>query len=250
MRFYVDELNLKKFGIDPEKLPRHIAIIMDGNGRWANERGKPRIFGHRAGLESVRKVVRTCSEIGIGYLTLYTFSVENWMRPKEEVDALMQMLVELLRDEVKDLNERNVKILFIGRTQDLPAYVQKELKKAIQTTCQNTGLRLVVALSYGGRSEMVDAARRFAKEVLKGSFKPDQLTEESFRDFLYDPTIPDPDLLVRTSGEMRISNFLLWQSAYTEVWITDVYWPDFRKGELFQSILDYQKRERRFGKVE
>ena len=246
----MDNLDLEKLGIDRGKLPGHIAVIMDGNGRWAKDRGKPRIFGHRAGLESVREVVRTCSDVGIGYLTLYTFSVENWKRPKEEVDALMQMLVELLRDEVKEMNERNVKILVIGRIQDLPSYVQKELQNAIQTTCKNTGLKLVVALSYGGRSEMVDAAKQITEEVLKGTFKTDQLTEETFRDYLYDPTIPDPDLLIRTSGEVRISNFLLWQLAYAEIWITDVYWPDFRKDELFQAILDYQKRERRFGGVE
>jgi len=246
----MENIDLNSFGINAENLPRHIAIIMDGNGRWAKQRKKPRIYCHRAGMESVREVVRTCAEIGIGYLTLYTFSVENWKRPKEEVDALMGMLVELLRDEVKELNEENVRIMVIGRPQDLPPYVQEELEKAIQTTKKNTGLKLVVALSYGGRRELVDSAQKITREVLEGKLKAYDLTEETFRNFLYDPSIPDPDLLIRTSGEMRISNFLLWQLAYTEIWITDIFWPDFRKKDLFQAISDYQKRERRFGGVE
>jgi undecaprenyl diphosphate synthase len=242
--------DLRKLGIDPNKLPHHIAIIMDGNGRWAKERRKPRIYGHRAGMDSVRDVVRACADIGIGYLTLYTFSVENWKRPTEEVNALMMMLVELLRDEVEELNENNVKILVIGRPEDLPSNVQEELQKAIQITCKNTGLKLVVALSYGGRTELVDAARKISREISNGKILEDQLTEEIFRNYLYNPGIPDPDLLIRTSGEMRISNFLLWQLAYTEIWITDVFWPGFRRENLYQALLDYQKRDRRFGGVE
>lgn len=236
--------------IDRERLPHHIAIIMDGNGRWAKERKKPRIYGHRAGMDSVRDIVRACAEIGIEYLTLYTFSVENWKRPKEEVDALMQMLVELLRNEVPELLEKNVKILVIGRPQDLPTFVQKELNNSIDLTSQNTGLKLVVALSYGGRRELVDAAHRISQDVMTGKLKETELSEEIFREYLYDPKIPDPDLLIRTSGELRISNFLLWQLAYTEIWITEILWPDFRRKDLFQAIQDYQKRERRFGGVE
>ncbi len=222
---------------------------MDGNGRWAKRRGLPRIFGHRAGIESVRDVVRTCSELGVEYLTLYTFSSENWRRPPDEVNALMSMLKRMLNREVDDLNRRNVSIRAIGRLSELPEDVRKELFKAIEKTRSNTGLKLYLALSYGGRAEIVDAFKKAFDRIKKGEMKIEDLTEDNFRDFLYDPELPDPDLLIRTSGEMRISNFLLWQIAYSEIYITDTLWPDFRKDELLKAIEDYSRRERRFGGV-
>lgn len=233
----------------PENIPRHIAIIMDGNGRWAKKRGLPRIFGHRTGIESVREIVRTCSELGVEYLTLYTFSRENWKRPKEEVDALMKMLKRLLRREVDDLNRRNVKIKAIGRLEDLPDEVLEELKRAIDITKNNTGLKLYLALSYGGRAEIVDATRKIAEKIKRGEIEPEDIDEETFKNALYDPELPDPDLLIRTSGEMRISNFLLWHIAYTELYITPTLWPDFRRSELLKAIEDYKRRERRFGGI-
>ncbi len=231
------------------KIPRHIAIIMDGNGRWAKRRGLPRIFGHRAGIESVRDVVRTCSELGVEYLTLYTFSSENWKRPSDEVNALMSMLKRMLNREVDDLNRRNVSIRAIGRLSRLPEDVRSELEKAIQKTKSNTGLKLYLALSYGGRAEIVDAFKKAYDKIQRGELHIDDLNEDNFREFLYDPELPDPDLLIRTSGEMRISNFLLWQIAYSEIYITETLWPDFRKDELLKAIEDYSRRERRFGGV-
>jgi undecaprenyl diphosphate synthase len=239
-----------ELGLDPEKLPQHVAIIMDGNGRWAREKGKPRIFGHRAGIESVRDVVRACSQIGIGYLTLYTFSRENWRRPRSEVTALMRMLRDLLRKEIEELDENDVRVRGIGRIDDLPDSVRSELRKARERTEANKGLVLILALSYGGRDEIADAAARAATEVAEGNILPADITEEAFSGFLYAPDIPDPDLLIRTSGELRVSNFLLWQIAYSEIWVTDVLWPDFSRKELFDALASYQKRERRFGGVE
>jgi len=229
------------------KIPRHIAIIMDGNGRWAQKRGLPRILGHRTGIESVREIVRTCSELGVEYLTLYTFSRENWKRPTDEVKALMGMLRKLLRQEVEELHRRNVRIKAIGRLFDLPDEVIKELKRAIEITKNNNGLNLYLALSYGGRAEIVDAAKNVAYKVKRGELNPENIDEAVVRNSLYDPELPDPDLLIRTSGEMRISNFLLWQIAYTEIYVTPTLWPDFRKEELLAAIEDYGKRERRFG---
>ena len=231
------------------KIPRHIAIIMDGNGRWAKRRGLPRIFGHRAGIESVRDVVRTCSDLGVEYLTLYTFSSENWRRPNDEVQALMSMLKRMLNREVDDLNRRNVRIKAIGRLHRLPKDVQEELKKAIEKTKNNTGLKLYLALSYGGRAEIIDAFKKAYEKIKNGEMNIDELNEENFNEFLYDPELPDPDLLIRTSGEMRISNFLLWQIAYTEIYITPTLWPDFRKDDLLEAIEDFSQRERRFGGV-
>ncbi len=231
------------------KIPRHVAIIMDGNGRWAKQRGLPRIFGHRAGIESVRDVVRTCSEIGVEYLTLYTFSSENWRRPPDEVKYLMSMLKRMLRREVEDLNRRNVRIRAIGRINQLPEDVRKELDRAIEKTKSNTGLKLYLALSYGGRAEIIDAFKKAYSLIRDGKITIEELDEESFSQFLYDPELPDPDLLIRTSGEMRISNFLLWQIAYTEIYITPTLWPDFRKDELLKAIEDFSHRERRFGGV-
>ncbi len=231
------------------KIPRHVAIIMDGNGRWAKQRGLPRIFGHRAGIESVRDIVRTCSDIGVEFLTLYTFSSENWRRPPDEVKSLMSMLKRMLRREVDDLNRRNVRIRAIGRIEKLPEDVRKELYRAIEKTKGNSGLKLYLALSYGGRAEIIDAFKKAYRLIEQGKMSIDDLNEESFQNFLYDPELPDPDLLIRTSGEMRISNFLLWQIAYTEIYITPTLWPDFRKDEFLKAIEDFGRRERRFGGV-
>jgi undecaprenyl diphosphate synthase len=230
-------------------IPRHVAIIMDGNGRWAKRRGLPRILGHRAGVESVREVIRVASEIGIKYLTLYTFSRENWKRPKEEVEALMELLRNLLRKEVNELNRRGVRLRVIGRIEDLPKSVQDEIERATKLTEKNEGLTVTLALSYGGRCEIVDAVKTIVKKVVRGELTLDELDEPLFRSFLYDPELPDPDLLIRTSGEMRISNFMLWQIAYTELYITPTYWPDFRREEFLRAIEDYSRRERRFGGV-
>lgn len=229
------------------EIPRHIAIIMDGNGRWAKKRGLPRKYGHRVGVESVREIVRACSSLGVEYLTLYTFSKENWTRPPEEVTTLMSMLRFLLRREVDDLNRRNVAIRAIGRIEDLPEDVKKELKRAVELTKNNTGLKLYLALSYGGRAEILDAAKSLAIDYANGKVDLDKLTEEDFWDYLYDPSLPEPDLLIRTSGEQRISNFLLWQIAYTELYITPTLWPDFRRKHLVEAIKEYNRRERRFG---
>jgi undecaprenyl diphosphate synthase len=239
-----------ELGLDPRRLPKHVAIIMDGNGRWAREKGKPRIFGHRAGIKSVRDVVRACSELGIGYLTLYTFSRENWRRPGREVRALMTMLKDLLRKEIEELDANDVRVKSIGRIDDLPESVRTELFKACDRTRDNEGLVLVLALSYGGRDEIVDAASRAAREAVGGRLLPEEMNEAVFSRFLYAPDIPDPDLLIRTSGELRVSNFLLWQIAYSEIWVTDVLWPDFSRKNLFEALRSYQRRERRFGGLE
>jgi len=231
------------------KIPRHIAIIMDGNGRWARKRGLPRIVGHKTGVESVREVIKVASELGVEYLTLYTFSKENWKRPKEEVMGLMNLLKRLLRMEVEELNRNNVRIKAIGRLQDLPDEVLKELERARRLTENNDGLKLYLAISYGGRAEIVDAFKKALKKWEEGELTPDSIDEESFREFLYDPELPDPDLLIRTSGEMRVSNFMLWQIAYSEIYVTPTLWPDFRREELLKAIEDYSKRERRFGGI-
>ncbi|MEO0088994.1 MAG: isoprenyl transferase [candidate division WOR-3 bacterium] len=229
----------------PEKIPTHIAIIMDGNGRWAKKRNLPRYFGHRAGVDSVREVVRNCAKLGIKYLTLFVFSTENWERPKREVNALMGLLKKLLKSEAKELNENNVRVKAIGQIEKLPKDVKKNLEELIELTRNNTGLTLVLSLSYGGRQEILDAI----KKILKKNLEPEKLNEEEFRKFLYDPEIPDPDLLIRTGGEYRISNFLLFQSAYTEFYFTKTLWPDFREKDLLLAIEDYQKRKRKFGRV-
>ncbi len=225
------------------KIPNHIAIIMDGNGRWAKKRGLPRYFGHRKGVEAVRTTVRACAEFGVKYLTLYVFSSENWQRPASEVNKLMQLLQELLIKEEPELNKNNVKVKAIGQIERLPAKVRENLNYLIDKTQNNTGLVLVLALSYGSRSEIVDAIKKIPIKEIKN------LTSEDFRQYLYDPEIPDPDLLIRTGGEIRLSNFLLWQSAYTELYFTDVLWPDFNKKELWKAIEDFSKRKRRFGRV-
>jgi undecaprenyl diphosphate synthase len=228
-------------------LPRHIAIIMDGNGRWAKKRRLPRLAGHRAGTEPVRKCVRTCARLGVAYLTLYTFSVENWKRPRAEVAGLMAFLEEVLRREMLELNENNVRLRAIGRLDALPAATRRTLERTMATLAGNSGLALTLALSYGGRAEIVEAARRLAERVQAGELAPADIDEGALRSCLYDPALPDPDLLIRTSGELRVSNFLLWQIAYTEIWVTDVLWPDFHEGHLLDAIDDFTRRERRFG---
>lgn len=236
--------------VSPHSLPKHIAIIMDGNGRWAREHGLlSRIRGHEAGIDSVRTAVRACGELHLKALTLYAFSVENWQRPAREIDALMRLLQRFLREELGELNDNNVRLRASGRIEDLPPDVRRELDSTMQKTSTNTGLTLNLALSYGGRTEILDAVRSLVEDVGSGKLRPEEIDEAAFEARLYLPEIPAPDLLIRTSGEMRISNFLLWQIAYTEIYITKVLWPDFRRADLYRAILDYQKRERRFGKV-
>jgi len=233
----------------PARIPSHIAIIMDGNGRWAELRNKPRTFGHEAGVKAVKKVVEAASEIGIKYLTLYTFSIENWKRPQSEVSALMSLLSRTTRQELKDLNKNNVKLRTIGRIHSLPTSKQKVLNNAVEKTRNNTGLILTLALNYGGRTEILDAVKGIANSVRSGFVELQDINEELFSEFLYTVDMPDPDLLIRTSGEFRISNFLLWQTSYTELSIVDTLWPDFGREDLFKAVLDFQKRERRFGKI-
>jgi undecaprenyl diphosphate synthase len=231
------------------EIPRHIAIIMDGNGRWAKKRGMPRIAGHSEGVESVRDIVSACGELGVRYLTLYAFSTENWKRPKEEVSLLMRLLLKALRDETDRLHSNNVRLRVIGDISKLPQEVQNELLEDIQKTEENTGLSLVLALSYSGRWDIALAARRIAQEVAEHRLAPEDITDATVAGFLSTDGISDPDLLIRTSGEFRISNFLLWQLAYSEIHITQKFWPDFRREDLYGAIADYQGRERRFGMV-
>ena len=228
-----------------EQLPAHVAIIMDGNGRWAAKRHMPRVEGHRAGIDSVRDVIESSARLGIEVLTLYAFSVENWKRPKAEVSTLMLLLKRYIRSELSTITRNNIRFQVIGRHEALAPDVQEELAHAIERTRTNTGMIFNIALNYGGRSEIVDAARR----AIAAGIKPDDLDERTFGDFLYTAGQPDPDLLIRTSGEMRISNFLLWQIAYAEIWVTDTLWPDFRRRDLLEAILAYQKRDRRYGGI-
>lgn len=233
--------------IDWDRLPRHVAIIMDGNGRWAAQRGQPRIAGHRAGVEAVRASVDTGARLGLGALTLYAFSTENWKRPRYEVDALMRMLRKYLRIELEEIDRQNIRFQTIGRTAALAPNVREEIGRASNNTAKNTGMVLSVALNYGGRAEIVDACRAAMREIMREGKSPDQLTEEDIARALYTSELPELDLLVRTSGELRISNFLLWQSAYAEIHVTDTLWPDFRRVHLLEAVVDYQQRSRRFG---
>ncbi len=230
-------------------MPQHVAVIMDGNGRWAKERHLPRIEGHRAGAESARIIIRTAGELGIKYLTLYAFSVENWKRPKEEVDALMKYLVHYLKTETPELNKNNVRLQIIGQVYRLPENVQEHLRKSIATLSRNNGLTLIMALSYGGRTEIIDAVRSIAQQVKAGELDPPDINEEVFAQHLYTRNIPDPDVLIRTSGEMRVSNFLLWQISYTELVVTQTLWPDFRKPQFYAALEEYNQRHRRFGRL-
>jgi undecaprenyl diphosphate synthase len=228
-----------------EQLPAHVAIIMDGNGRWAAQRHLPRVEGHRAGIDSVRDVVETSARLGIGVLTLYAFSVENWKRPRAEVNTLMMLLKRYIRIELGTLLKNNIRFRVIGRPDELSADVQHELGIGIRQTAANTGMQFNIALNYGGRAEIVDAARR----AMAAGIAPDDLDERRFSDFLYTAGQPDPDLLIRTSGEMRVSNFLLWQIAYAEIWVTETLWPDFRRRDLLEAVVAYQKRDRRYGGI-
>jgi undecaprenyl diphosphate synthase len=236
--------------IDRDHLPSHIAIIMDGNGRWARVRGLPRVAGHREGINSVRDIVTCCREIGIRVLTIYAFSAENWKRPDLEVNALMAFLEDYLQKELKTLMDNNIRFMTIGQTDKLPRSVQKWIRKVEKETEANSSMVLNIALSYGGRTEIVDAIRLIAKDVIEGGVSPENIDMSLFSRYLYTHDLPDPDLMIRTSGETRISNFLLWQIAYTELYFTKTLWPDFRRHALFRAILDYQHRERRFGMVE
>jgi undecaprenyl diphosphate synthase len=235
--------------IDRTKLPTHIAIIMDGNGRWAKEQGKDRVYGHHEGVLSVRDIVNACGEIGIEYLTLYAFSAENWNRPKAEVDALMELLVNTIRKEIEELKKNNVRLHVIGDFQSLPDVCQKELNEAMEMTAANNGVNLILALSYSSRWEITNAARKLAKDVAAGKLNADDVDGNTFQQYLNTAAFPDPELMIRTSGEHRISNFLLYQLAYAELYFTPVHWPAFRKPHLIEAIINYQQRERRFGKT-
>tara|TARA_B110000495_G_scaffold5206_1_gene3898 strand:- start:3442 stop:4191 length:750 start_codon:yes stop_codon:yes gene_type:complete len=230
-------------------IPRHIAIIMDGNGRWAKERCLPRIAGHREGINSVREITKICGEIGVEYLTLYTFSTENWSRPKREVKALMTLLLSTIKKEIKELHKNDVKFSTIGDISILPKGTIRGIEEGIKLTFNNSGLNLVLALNYGSRQEILSAVNNIVLDINKGSLNSNSIDENIFSSYLDTNNCPDPDLLIRTSGELRISNFLLWQSAYTEMYLTDTYWPSFRKNELFAAIIDFQSRQRRFGKT-
>jgi len=239
----------EKEKIDVQRLPRHIAIIMDGNGRWAQEKGQDRLFGHFHGVESVRDIVEGCAELGVGYLTLYAFSTENWDRPAYEVTGLMELLVETIRKEAETLNKNNIRLHVIGDMAMLPEYARKELNEALEITARNTGLNLVMALSYSSRWELTEAVKNLACDVKTGKLDPAAITQDTLQQYLSTRDFPDPELMIRTSGEYRISNFLLYQLAYAELYFTNVRWPDFRKENLYEAILDFQSRERRFGKT-
>lgn len=241
-------MNLKE-QINPEKLPRHIAIIMDGNGRWAKDRGMPRVFGHRNGVEAVRDTTEACAELGVKYLTLYAFSTENWNRPALEVNALMGLLVETIKREIKTLHDNSIRLSAIGDLDRLPERSRKTLRDAIEATRENKRMSLVLALNYSARWELVETTRKLARLVRDGQLDPDDINDTVFSTTLSTSGIPDPELLIRTSGETRISNFLLWQIAYTEFFFTPVRWPDFRREHLYEAIVDFQHRERRFGQT-
>ncbi len=235
--------------IDKSSLPRHIAIIMDGNGRWAKDKGEDRLFGHFHGVESVRNIVEGSAELGVEYLTLYAFSTENWDRPEYEVVGLMELLVSTIRKEVESLNKNNIRLHVIGDMSMLPEYARKELDEALEITKKNTGLNLIMALSYSGRWELLNAVKNIAWEVKQGKLNVETIDQDTLQRFLCTSSFPDPELMIRTSGEYRISNFLLYQLAYAELYFTNVRWPDFRKENLYEAIIDYQGRERRFGKT-
>ncbi len=235
--------------IDFARLPRHVAVIMDGNGRWAQSRNKNRVEGHRAGIDAVRDTVETAARLGIDVLTLYAFSIENWKRPESEVSVLMGLLKHYLRSELDTLLRNNIRFRLVGRGDELAPDVRQELARAEEQTAAATGLEFNIALNYGGRAEITDAVRRLFVELLRDGRSPDAIDEQAISSHLYTAGQPDPDLLIRTSGELRVSNFLLWQIAYSEIWVTDVLWPDFRRRHLLQAIADFQKRERRYGGI-
>ncbi len=232
-----------------ELLPQHVAVIMDGNGRWAKRQGLPRIMGHKRGVDALKDLLRCCQDWGIQALTAYAFSTENWKRPQEEVDFLMTLFQRVLRQELREMVEENVQIKFVGNLQDLPRSLQQEISRSMEETKDNRGIRFSVATNYGGRQEILQACQAIAKQVQQGMLQPDEIDEQVFESHLYTTGITDPDLLIRTSGEMRLSNFLLWQMAYGEIYITDTLWPDFDRAEFHRALCAYQQRERRFGKV-
>jgi len=242
-------MSLADTGLDTERIPRHIAIIMDGNGRWARRKGLPRIEGHRQGDVSVGEMIEACRDWGVQNLTLYIFSAENWRRSDEEVQALMLLIELVARREIDTLDKKDVRLRVQGRLDEVPESLREELERDCARTRENNGLNLVLAINYGGRREIVDAARELARRAASGSLRPEEINEELFAGALYLPDVPDPDLLIRTGGEMRISNFLLWEVAYSELYVTPVLWPDFRRDHLAEAIADYQQRERRFGAV-
>lgn len=235
--------------IDRNKIPAHVAIIMDGNGRWAKKRGLPRTVGHRYGVEALRQVIEASVDLKVSVLTVYAFSTENWKRPKEEVNILMGLIVEYLQKEISEMHRQNIKINTIGHIEELPVAAQRELAKAVNLTKGNTGLKLNLALNYGGRMEILAAAKSLAQDIEKGTIRNHEITEELFSAYFFTAGQPDPDLLIRPSGELRISNFLLWQLAYAEMYFTDTYWPDFNKAEYYRALLAYQNRDRRYGGV-
>jgi undecaprenyl diphosphate synthase len=235
--------------LDPERVPSHIAIIMDGNGRWASGRHLPRVAGHRAGARSVREAIAAAIELGVRHLTLYSFSSENWSRPQDEVSKLMSLFVEVLESELENLQAHGVRVRLIGRQEGLPASTLEAYRRAEEKTSGNDALDLVVALNYGSRQELTDAARELARHVLEGEMAPSDIDEEALSSALYTAGLPDPELVIRTSGEFRVSNFLLWQIAYAELWVTEVLWPDFGREDFLDAVLEYQSRERRFGGV-
>ncbi|MCQ2271906.1 MAG: isoprenyl transferase [Bacteroidales bacterium] len=235
--------------IDKTRVPQHIAIIMDGNGRWAKQQSQERVYGHQFGVEAVRRVIEAAAEVGVKYLTLYTFSTENWNRPKAEVEALMGLLVKAVHDELEKLKKNNVRLKAIGQISDLPDHCRAELQRALDETAEDTGLTVVLALSYGSRQEMVEVTRRAAEKVRLGEWQPEDINVQNLSALMYDGELPDPDILIRTGGECRISNFLLWQLAYSELFFLPVMWPDFQKQDLWQVICQFQNRERRFGKT-
>lgn len=242
-------MNITVKELDTNKLPKHIAIIMDGNGRWAQQHGHERTFGHKNGVEAVRSVIEGAGEIGIQYLTLYAFSTENWNRPKEEVEMLMGLLVQAIQNELEKLKANQVRLMVTGRMQDLPEACRSALQDAIEQTANNKGLTLVLALSYSGRAELTDATQAIAQAVKEGTLQPEEITSEIISKHLYHNDIPDPDILIRTGGDFRISNFLLWEIAYAEFFFSPIMWPDFRKENLWEIIYNFQHRERRFGKT-
>ena len=235
--------------LDKEKLPQHIAIIMDGNGRWAKKRNLERIVGHQKGIESAREIVKFCREAGINVLTLYVFSIENWRRPKKEVQALMNLLKKYILKESKELLKNDICLKVIGNIEDMPPSVVRILHETVEATKTCRGMIVNLALSYGGRDEIIRAIKKIVKEVKQGSLKENDITEGTFADYLFTKDLPDPDLLIRTSGEMRLSNFLLWQMAYTEIYVTEILWPDFKREDMIRALIDYQNRERRFGRI-
>ncbi len=245
----LEDKKLQEEILNLKRIPRHVAIIMDGNGRWAVERGLSRTDGHKEGIESVRDIVKASSQLGIEYLTLYAFSIENWKRPVQEVGILMKLLEHYLKAELEELNENNVRLLTIGKTNALPKSVQKLLYKAIDYTKDNTGLTLTLALSYGGRWDIIRAVQMLSLDVRRGKISPEDINDELFKSYLTTKDLPDPDYLIRTSGEMRLSNFLLWEMAYGEMYITEKYWPQFRRTEFYEALRNFAKRERRFGKT-